>query len=538
MKKFILLFLLASFLTGYAQRKTDKVNTKWGMDLKMTKGFNLSDYVGSDENGFYVMASIQRGMNRKEYLVQKYNNDLEKVKSLAIRFVGKEKKFQAKGVIFFNDELYVIAFHLDKKTKKGIYYAIPIDKSTFTMTSKRINLGESSFDKVRSAGNFSFLVSKENKSLALIFESPYQKDEPKVTTYRVYDENLELKYEKEFSSDIIGNDEYFRNSITRLDEEGNIFMSGFSSQTPNIVYTGFFNRRNKDIDLEFEPKDYIISIFGEDDPIITDISQKDLNINEFQFKSKDDGNIICSGFYSGDEDYTVKGVFFFEIDIANGRTSNFNKKEFSEDFVTQYWTHKEKKKAKKEKIKKNVSPALFNYDLDDIIIRDNGEVILIAEQSYVRITTTTTTDANGNTTTRTTYHYYYKDILAINFKPNGDFNWMTKVPKRQYSVNDGGFYSSYFLIDYNNTLYFFYNDTPKNLFNPNDDEVNWYKGRDGICALATIDKNGELEREAVFDNSDEKIVAIPRLADQLDKDEVLLFCKFRRKSKFAKLTIK
>ena len=84
----------------------------------------------------------------------------------------------------------------------------------------------------------------------------------------------------------------------------------------------------------------------------------------------------------------------------------------------------------------------------------------MAEQFYIRVVTTTTTSANGGTTTTTTY-YYYNDIIALNFDENGELVWKTVIDKYQMSVNDGGYYSSFFTILQGNDINIIYNDAIK-----------------------------------------------------------------------------
>ena len=63
---------------------------------------------------------------------------------------------------------------------------------------------------------------------------------------------------------------------------------------------------------------------------------------------------------------------------------------------------------------------------------------------YVHIYTTTYTDQNG--VTKTTTHYNYDDIYVINIDPDGQIDMGQKDTQTSTHYNDGGFYSSFFMV--------------------------------------------------------------------------------------------
>jgi hypothetical protein len=182
-----------------------------------------------------------------------------------------------------------------------------------------------------------------------------------------------------------------------------------------------------------------------------------------QIAINDERDIICGGFYSEKGTFSIKGSYFLKIDGQTQEIKAKSFKEFGIDFITQHMTQRQEKKAKKKAAKgKNIE--LYEYDLDNIILRDDGGAYLIGEQFFVKVVTRTTTGSNGHTSTSTTTYYYFNDILVINMSPSGEIEWTEKIPKRQRTTNDGGFFSSYALSVVKDKLYFVFNDHPKNLF--------------------------------------------------------------------------
>src|SRR5690606_15582769 len=155
-------------------------------------------------------------------------------------------------------------------------------------------------------------------------------------------------------------------------------------------------------------------------------------------------------------------------------------------FLTQYKSEKETKKIEKKQ-EQGKDIEMYQFDLDELIIREDGGAYLIGEQYYVRIVTTTTTTSNGGTITRTNYYYNYHDIIVTSFRPDGSIEWWEKIPKRQVSANDGGFYSSYVRAIHNDRLHFIFNDNVENLDTWMTGKLkNYTAGEKGVVTLVSL----------------------------------------------------
>ena len=264
-------------------------------------------------------------------------------------------------------------------------------------------------------------------------------------------------------------------------------------------------------------------------PVVIDgkfLTDMKIGINE-------NNEVICGGFYSDEGTYSIKGSYFLRIDTESKKILSKSFKEFGIDFITQNMSDRQEKKAKKKKAKgKNVE--LFQYDLSDFVLREDGGVVLVGEQYYVRVSSYT--DANGNT--RTTYTYYYNDIIVININPKGQIEWAEKIPKRQVSSNDGGFYSSYALMVLEDKLYFVFNDNIKNLvITKNNQRVhNFSRGKNSVVTLVEMDSDGRYVREALFSGDETDIITRPKVCRQISDNEMIVFGQRKKKQRFAKVT--
>jgi hypothetical protein len=259
-----------------------------------------------------------------------------------------------------------------------------------------------------------------------------------------------------------------------------------------------------------EPQEYIIELA---DRFITDITMK----------IAENGDLVCAGFISDKGTVSIKGITFFTIDANSGDIKSKSVKEFGAEFMDQFMSSKKSKKGGKE---------LYAYYINDIITREDGGAILLAEQYFVKVVTYR--DKNG---THTDYHYYFNHIIAANISPEGSIDWCIKVPKLQHTVNDGGYYSSYALGVKGENIYLVFNDNPKNLSLSPGDGYSYFNGRKSLAVVVTIDSEGNQKREALFSNKEAGTLLRPKACSQLGKDEILLYGEIRRNYLFGKFIL-
>ena len=257
-----------------------------------------------------------------------------------------------------------------------------------------------------------------------------------------------------------------------------------------------------------------------------------------QIAITDNQDIFCAGFYSEIGTFSIKGSYFLAINGKTGEVAKENHKEFGIDFITQNMTEKEERKTKKKDDKgKNVE--LYEYDLDEIILRKDGGAYLIGEQFFIEVIITSYTDANGHMHTRRTYIYNYNDIIVINISRDGEIAWTEKIAKKQISKNDGGYYASYSRALIGNKLYFVFNDNVKNLLYKGSGKLYNFKARkESNVVVVGLSNTGKQTKEALFTTRDVETLIRPKVSKQISEHELILFGKKRKTNQFSKLTFK
>ena len=407
-----------------------------------------------------------------------------------------------------------------------------VNKKTLAFTGQLINIAEISYqgNSKWNSGSFNHYVSENEEHLLIQYNLPYVKEESEKFGFHVFDKNLETVWEKEMT--LPYKEELFGIEHFRISDKGNILLLGQLYEEkkearkrkregkPNYTYHVISYTNNGETVNEY--------------PIVVD----DNFLTDMTIVEDDNQDIICAGFYSDKGTFSIKGSYFLKID---GKTKNIVSKTFKEfgiDFITQNMTKREEKKVKKKEAKgKDVE--LYEYDLDYLVLKEDGGAVLVGEQYFVVVHTYTSTDANGNRTTRTTTVYNYNDFIVVSLSPEGEIEWNEKIPKRQSSSNDGGFYLSYSIALIGDNLHFIFNDHIENLNYTGKGQIKYYNGRkDGVVTLVSLDGDGRQVRESLFAVEDAGIYTRPKVSEQISKNELIIYGQRKKTQRFAKVKFK
>jgi hypothetical protein len=381
------------------------------------------------------------------------------------------------------------------------------------------------YESKRNDGDFQYRMSRDNSKLMIYYQLPFKKKDYETYGFQVYDLTMKKLWQNEYTLPYI--DGLFGTDKVSVDDQGNAYVLG--KLYKDKVKERVKGKANYDFHIFAyknagkDTKEYTTAIEGK---FITDIS----------FTISDSGDIICAGFYSEKAGNGIRGCFYLAIDSKTKSVKTSNMKDFGIDFITQYMSARQEKKAKKKE-DKGEDQEIYNYDLDNMVLRDDGGVIVVGEQYYIEARTITTMGANGSMSSRTVYYYHYNDVIVINISPKGIIEWAQKIPKIQVTAEDGGFYSSYAMTVKDDKLYIIFNDSKDNYsLKPGASYKNFEMGKDAIVTMVTVDKSGNTKREALFGHEDVEIITRPKVCEQISANEMLIYGQKKKTHQFAKLT--
>ncbi len=277
----------------------------------------------------------------------------------------------------------------------------------------------------------------------------------------------------------------FRNEYrkTIVSNEGNMFL--------------IFEKNN----VRYQMEKHILGIFRYD-PDQEAFSSTDIPMPEFTtydgFFTIDNQNqnLVVVGLFSDRNTGITDGLYHLVVDINNLSNYQLSTIEYDEELIADFHG---KYSTKKE--------SLTNLDVQDLILRQDGGVLVLAEENkeYERLSYGARRDYYGSS--RFSVDYYYEDLVLISIHPDGSSHWQKLLPKRQYSNDDLGAYSSYFLFKNPSYLRILYNDEIRN-----ENTVSEY----------ILNGAGDISRSSLMSTDNQKLKLQIKNAVQLNSDEMII----------------
>lgn len=518
--------LFTTFTILYAQ----DIDLKWGLPVKKSKAIPY-DVLGKDETGLYI---LKGGVG--DIFLEKFDHDMNFLWNKKIEiYLTKRDKTVYEGIALVNSKIIVFTSFYDGKADTKKLFATHISPAGVIDTKLyEVN----SFDNLasRNAVTYDLQVSKKNNSI-LIFSNFKEKNiEKERFHYKVIDENFIQKSQSFIELTYAGINTYIVDYV--IDNVGNIHMV----YSVNLKKEEAGNKSNDDkIDFNY----YILSYY----PATKEYKEYDMRVGNYVITGisiiidEDSRYMYVPGFYSDKNINALKGTIISKIDLINKKIVYSKEKEFEPSFLAVVYAKPlddddDKKTTDKKKTKGK--EQLYNYDIIDLFVNDNEEVVLVSEQYYVRVVTTRHTNSNGVTTTTTTYYYYYNNVLVTKFGSGGDRLWCSNIPKYQVTTNDGGFFSSIGVFEYKDVVYVIYNDNPQNGTGIASKQYRTKSPQKSQLAMVSIGRNGELKKRVLMPApaAGKGIGTRPKFSEQVSDNEVILIGYQSANYKLGKIELK
>lgn len=533
--------VMFSGLSITAQLKLQNGDLYMGPEIKSNKKGTLEDIIGMDEDGYYMI----RAEPQKFYL-EKYDHDLNLVKSEKIELgKGGDRKYM-EFAEQLDGEIYLFTSQYNPSVKQKVLFVERINRQTLKPEGDPVRVTAFSYRSRSNEGIFDYHVSKDSTKMMIYHNTPYQGNTGEKFGLSMFDSQLNLLWSKEL--ELPFKDKLYEVQRYKVDNHGNAYLLG-------IVYKGQVR-----VKRQGRPNyEYHLLSYNQDDQYEEYLlNLKDKFITDMQFEISSKGEIICAGFYSELGTSSVRGTFYLLIDAKTKEIRKEYYQEFDASFLTDFMSERRAGKGKE----------LVQYNLNQLEIRRDGGVVLIAEQVYIK----QLQDYNNYNRYGSQYYYSryyypsfysygrypygnyrypymnddsevqfnYNDIMVINIRPNGTIQWAKRIPKRQRSKNDGGKYSSYALSIAKGKMFFVFNDNPKNLHKQSNDPkiYNYTKGKESVVVLVTLDGKGETKKEPLFQVRDTKTTTKPKVCEQISRNQMIIYSERNKKVNFARLTFK
>lgn len=371
-------------------------------------------------------------------LIQKFDNDLPKPSFVSQKlYEDFPKNMQFEEVHEFDNKLYVFYSSWDggNVNKEQLFYR-EIDFATgeFLGESKLLfkvdgkisgsvsELNQSSFFILDTTlrDKFDFYFSHDKKKMLVKYrKQPQSKSD--LTSYDVlglsiYESDLKLKSSNHFKMPYT--ERRMDNLDYAIDNDGNAFLLAkvFHDDSNNDKK----NRNDEEANYHLE---ILRIVAGSKDVKKIKIETNNKFVTTLKLHGIPNGDVVGAGFYSNGKNKNkedAEGIVAFKIK-KEGALYDVSTHAIPLELINQYQSSKDKNKNDK-KVQEGESPAFKNLSLRDLVVDEDGSVVLIGEHF------STHSESGSNFVSS-----YYNDILVAKIKNNGELAWMKKIPKQQTS---------------------------------------------------------------------------------------------------------
>jgi hypothetical protein len=513
-------FLFTLFPLADAQLSDIPGTLRWGAELREPAGGSIEKIIDTGPFGFYALRRKgSSSLSNEQIFIELYDNNmkLKKSQKLEMKYQGKRRDFE--DIAKVGGQLYLLtSFHNQVKKKNYLFYQKLSDR--LTPSRDLVKIGEIDTHNKARVGIFDLSISKDSSKVLIYSQLPYKKNEPERFALQVFDNGFNPLW----NSDIVlpYPDTQFSVEEYRIDNEGNVYLLG-------VMYRDKVRTRR----MGMPNYQYVILVYtpGRKEAQEYRVELGDKFITDLTFRIADDGNLVFSGFYSERGTYSVKGTYFFRLDPKTREVFNRNLRQFDFEFLTEFMSDG-RRERERQREEAGRGPELYQFSLDELILRSDGGVVLVAEQYYVFERTYRYWDGS----IRFDYFYNYNDIIVVNIRPDGEIEWTMRIPKRQETLNDGGYYSSYAMSIVRDRLYFIYNDNGRNFEEGGSSRrLHNFNGRYSVIAMTELRKDGSATTYPLFQNLDAGILTRPKVCRQSGSRRMIVYGERGRFYRFADL---
>lgn len=541
MKLKVLIFLLISLINicSYAQYFESKTNysIEWGEMVR---------FKGSVQGLFDVQSSSFSAIVDKPYWMKFFSganknikikdiNNLKPTLHGKISFRGDGKRVRIEGLLDVGRELVAIS-----SRKEGLFRK---QEFLYTHEFNHFNINQEIDGKQFASFNRKIIYSADKqigtnsssnrKYGGLYITTPTTSEDYPAFEYLIYNEDKGLIkeeiivfpyniYEMEIKKQFISNN-------------GDYYLIG--EQYYKINHDKQWSERNREFAFmkifKIEENQLVEIKIDEENTVITDI----------EIIQKENGNLLCTGFYAEEINGNIRGLIYIEVDPDKNEVIKRTKPSFSVDFFSSSTPSTIDKLFNKTHYSdKNKNNEFADFKFRSVKKMKDNSIVVIAEYNRIDLRTRGTAES-GDVTQRYDHYYIFNDILVYKLDENGELVWVNRIPKKQQSINDGGIELSFAYFHTEQNVFFFFNDNKKN-YDESDNFIDQEALKPAsmniinntIAGVKVNLTNGESERSALMGKKELSTTFIPMLSQtDMNGGSLVLYGNEGRRHRFGRI---
>ncbi len=498
-KIFFLLLFIGFSLPSFAQ-----YTVKFSPEYKLAKRKSLQGHLHSNSTGHYMY--FKELKPKSPLIFEKYDSKFKQVYSK--EFVTNKKNIYSLSMKYFKDKFAWLQAERNKSDDYIQYYITPIDMNGKASKPKKI--ARFVYKTKKDYPTSRWYISKDTTKFLFMADTDRNNKKENYEAYvsildndfnKLYDKKIKLPY-SEKRVDI--------ESVT-VTELGEVFFVAkiYEDNKKKESRRGKGNKRAPAYDMKLYKIDK-----DTDKTQAFELKLEDAFVKGIKLEVDNSDDIACVGFYGDSKNGPLQGVFYLKLSSKDGNIEFANKRRFTPKELDAFG----KKGTTKDK-KSNDVGLNSRFVFNKILIQDNGEIFVSAEENYSY--TVTSSSQNG---TYTTTYYVSNSIVVINIGSDGVVSNVTLIPKKQKMQSTT--YQKYATLKSKDKIYFVYNDDKDNL-KRNITDPDKYKrvssAKDCIAVMTTIDKNGKIKKKELFNKKEAKSLLMPSRSSQISENELFFF---------------
>lgn len=333
------------------------------------------------------------------------------------------------------------------------------------------------------------IVRSDDRNCFVVFNSS-ERDKLEITCFRL--DKMQVLWDKTIAVD---------NDFSDL----NIQAMALSNAGEFFFITEKNNRRNK-----IEEHECRILRVNATSEVLTRVPMSEFLTNDMQFVyDNQNQRLIGAGLYADKNRDRANGYFF--LSVTPGETSQVIRHEpFDDKFIS----------ILRQKDVADDTKGISDAEVKQLILRQDGGVILVAERLREIQRGSAAGRGFWREGLRVVVDFYYDDVFAIALHPDGQVHWKTVLHKKQYSQDDDGTFSSFYLVRNPDKLRLLFND-----------EIKY----ENTCSEYVLSPGGDFDRNSLLTTNGQNLRLRFRDALQISAGECLVPSEFRNKLKLVLL---
>ncbi|MBU6219302.1 MAG: hypothetical protein KGQ50_01520 [Bacteroidetes bacterium] len=335
------------------------------------------------------------------------------------------------------------------------------------------------------------MVISEDKSKILFYAIDNGNE---LHAFVIDNQSMELLWEKRINIDNYSN---FENPISvSIDNDGNMY---------SFVQESVYKQRREEGHFRL-----IIYGKGQAGPRISVIHLGEKIVYDARFIFDNlNKKLIASGFYYNRNPEKAEGFFLVKLS-PEGMLEIAKLQPFNDRFVSDL----EGKDARNNR-------GIMNISISDLLLRKDGGLLIVGEESQdMERRISNMNRMMYDNFSRSIIDYYYNDIFIIALNPTGEFHWQSVLYKKQYSQDDMGAFSSFFIFR-----------TPEKLHLLFNDEIKY----ENTVSEYLLRGDGKSERKSILSTENQKIRLRFKDALQVNANRIIIPSERRGRLRLARL---